>query len=706
MRMYDFGPLWVLNAKSMHNYRSKQPPRDVFFSAKRLLLHESLANLDLGDMAEARKDRRTLLSLKIRYKSASLEDFIERYSNDISRGGVFIKAKKPLAVGTLLKFEFMLQDESTLIHGVGRVVWRRDGAEADPENPSGMGIKFIKMDPQSRSVVQRISEVRGHPGVFEQGKEGVQAVPLVASDPGELAEEDRTKVRHVSEFLASALEEGGAGETARRAAARGAFRAPGDTTDQKTRSISDAPSRGAMSAFGGSGLSGSARMGSSAAPAMEELDAEDDFLDEEPTKIQDLASSEYPEAGATVVAKDAAAAFAVERRQTPVVPMAAASSSALQDGLPDLFGPAAAQSFGPAPGEFIDASLLDPAVPTVPPLEAPGIPAEAFKLPRAAEPVWTTRPTPEKKKSRGWMLLLLFGLLLCAGGVAAWQFGFADGLIDLAAPYLGQSEAPVEEPAQPVAVPTVQAEEANIEAQPAEETGAAAEAEPTKGTEPAVEATPVDAADAGMVKFQVVSRPVGAFVSVNGKGVGRTPLELEYEVGTKLSLFSKARGYLARRQQVAVQADQASVNLVLAPLPYVVQVVTNPAGARASAVGGGEVVTPGALRFRSLPGSRKIVVSMDGYKTVSQSVTRADFIEERRQMTASVNVSLAKDGASEPTEPTELTEPTEPAETVAPPPAPAEPPPSEVRAEAAPPVEPEAVEETPAPSETTPADAP
>ena len=55
-------------------------------------------------MADARKDKRTLLSLKIRYKSATLEDFIERYSSDISRGGVFIKAKKPLSVGTLLKF--------------------------------------------------------------------------------------------------------------------------------------------------------------------------------------------------------------------------------------------------------------------------------------------------------------------------------------------------------------------------------------------------------------------------------------------------------------------------------------------------------------------------------------------------------------------------------------------------------------------------
>ena len=172
-------------------------------------------------MADARKDRRTLLSLKIRYKSATLEDFIERYSMDISGGGVFIKAKNPLAVGTLLKFEFMLNDQSTLLHGVGRVVWRREAEEADAENPSGMGIKFIKMDPQSRAVVERIVEHRGLPGVFDQGKEGIHAQPATVSEPAGLGA-DQTKVRHVSEFLASAMEQGGAGETATREARAGA----------------------------------------------------------------------------------------------------------------------------------------------------------------------------------------------------------------------------------------------------------------------------------------------------------------------------------------------------------------------------------------------------------------------------------------------------------------------------------------------------
>jgi len=679
-------------------------------------------------MADARKDKRTLLSLKIRYKSATLEDFIERYSSDISRGGVFIKAKKPLAVGTLLKFEFILQDQSTLIHGVGRVVWRREDGDADPANPPGMGLKFIKMDPESRSIVQRIAEDRGRPGVFDQGKGGVPPAPALASDPGDLAEADRTKVRHVSEFLASALEEGGAGDAATREAQAGAERARqvsdqiGNNRASAARGafsphrealepIAESPVRGAMSAFGGSGLSTSRRLSSAAAPAM---DAEDDFLDDETTKIHDLEASDYPaDAEATVIAKEAALPFAAEQRMTPVVP--AASRSNLETAVPDLFGPGVGESFGPAPGEFIDASLLDPAVPTVPPSavaagaavpETPGIPAEAFRLPQSATPAWTTRPTPPKPRPKPWMFVAGFAVLLAAGAGAAWQLGYADGVMKQATQYLDTFAEPVAEPSRevpPAAVPA-EPQEATAQAQPVDEVPPTEAAETAEAAEPAVEPEAAAAAS-GMVKFEVVSRPPGAFVSVNGKGVGRTPLEVEYEVGQKVSFFSKARGYLARRHKVTVSADQPTVNLWLAPLPYVVQVVTSPAGAKASAVGGGETSTPGSLQFKSMPASRKIVVSKDGYKTALGAVSRADFTEETRRMFATVNVTLQRDPAA-------ALAPTPAEVEAAPEPAPVEPPPAEVKTEVKAEAEepPKAVEPqpeaAPAPSETPAVDAP
>ena len=414
-------------------------------------------------MADARKDKRTLLSLKIRYKSATLEDFIERYSSDISRGGVFIKAKKPLAVGTLLKFEFILQDQSTLIHGVGRVVWRRDEPSADPANPTGMGIKFIKMDPESRSVVQQIAEDRGHPGVFEQGKDGVRVTPALASDADELAEADRTKVRHVSEFLASALDEGGAGETVKReaqagaerarqisnqigdnraAAARGAFSARQDASADKRQSVSEAPSRGAMSAFGGSGLSASARISSAAAPMMDELDAEDDFLDDETTKIHDLPESDYPaDADATVIAKEASAPFVAEQRRTPVVPTA----SPLQDAVPDLFGPTLANRSAPRQASSSTPACWIREFPRCRPLPT-RCPRRQVSRPRPSRSRGDDASLDDATSRAGtfayWMFVLLFVLALAGGAGAAWQLGFADDLIALAAPYLGESRNP------------------------------------------------------------------------------------------------------------------------------------------------------------------------------------------------------------------------------------------------------------------------
>lgn len=158
-------------------------------------------------MADTRKDKRAALSLKVRFKSATLDEFVEQYSYDISRGGIFIKSKKPMNVGTLLKFEFQLKDESPLIHGVGRVVWKREAAEG--EASPGMGIKFIKMDPDSRALVQQIVEERGNqPGTFEEGETGGGDSFFPETNGGEdVAPEDRTQVRHASEFLADALSE-------------------------------------------------------------------------------------------------------------------------------------------------------------------------------------------------------------------------------------------------------------------------------------------------------------------------------------------------------------------------------------------------------------------------------------------------------------------------------------------------------------------
>src|SRR5256885_656945 len=104
---------------------------------------------------------RTPVTLKIKFKSSNLDQFIERYSVDVSRGGIFIRTKEPLAVGTQLKFEFQLQDASSLISGEGTVVWIREHDPARPGGAPGMGVKFDRRGAASQQVRDRILHEKG-----------------------------------------------------------------------------------------------------------------------------------------------------------------------------------------------------------------------------------------------------------------------------------------------------------------------------------------------------------------------------------------------------------------------------------------------------------------------------------------------------------------------------------------------------------------
>ncbi len=123
---------------------------------------------------DTRKDPRAkVLSMTVRYKSATVDEFIEHHSHDVSRGGIFIKTPSPFPPGTLLKFEIRIQDEQSVLAGVGRVVWKRDGNETSNDSPAGMGVKFIKIDDKSKGLIQRLveSQPEGTPSAFRSRQE-------------------------------------------------------------------------------------------------------------------------------------------------------------------------------------------------------------------------------------------------------------------------------------------------------------------------------------------------------------------------------------------------------------------------------------------------------------------------------------------------------------------------------------------------------
>lgn len=102
------------------------------------------------------KEIRPPVNLRIKFRSETLHQFIERYAIDVSRGGIFIRTREPLAVGTQLKLDFQYQNGTPLMAGEGTVVWIRELDPNRPTVPPGMGVRFDRLSPESQTVLEQL----------------------------------------------------------------------------------------------------------------------------------------------------------------------------------------------------------------------------------------------------------------------------------------------------------------------------------------------------------------------------------------------------------------------------------------------------------------------------------------------------------------------------------------------------------------------
>lgn len=103
---------------------------------------------------QGRKSTRASVPLLPRFRADGGFEPVEGQCLDISVGGMFIASVAPCETGTLLKFACQVDDEPSPIRGVGRVVWQRTSGERD--RPSGMGLKFVKLEPGTAEIIERL----------------------------------------------------------------------------------------------------------------------------------------------------------------------------------------------------------------------------------------------------------------------------------------------------------------------------------------------------------------------------------------------------------------------------------------------------------------------------------------------------------------------------------------------------------------------
>jgi uncharacterized protein (TIGR02266 family) len=103
-----------------------------------------------------RRQRRVDVRIKINLRYPDRETFVSRFSHNLSRTGIFIRASDPAPVGSRIRFEYRLQDDSRILRGAGIVRWARPPEAASENEPAGMGLEFIDLDEESDQLVQQI----------------------------------------------------------------------------------------------------------------------------------------------------------------------------------------------------------------------------------------------------------------------------------------------------------------------------------------------------------------------------------------------------------------------------------------------------------------------------------------------------------------------------------------------------------------------
>jgi uncharacterized protein (TIGR02266 family) len=558
-------------------------------------------------MAETRKDKRAPVSLKVRFKSATVDEFIEQYSRDVSRGGIFIKSGQPMSIGTLLKFQFQLKDESPLIKGVGRVVWIRTEDDATAENPSGMGIKFIKMDNDSRATVDRVVTTHeGEPGTFEQGdtsggESSGQDEPGFFPNlpPAKLpAPEDQTAVRHAAQFLASALSGAGTDEEATREAEQRAEEARRRSAQIEAQRAAEAEKA-----------------------KQEQLKQAKTTKGTLPSMIIDPSLSE---AGAAVQVPQAA----VETR--PAAPSPRAPAASPRASQQDKAKPPPASDADEEPVDE-DTSVTDRSALTG---QKPSISSAPSSLP------------PPAKKSNLVPAMVVTAAVMLAAFFALRSDDSQRTELTASQP---ASEVVYKAP-KPSVTPIVspgaaQPQPAKVEeAQPkvAEDAGRAPSPAAEPAPQPAVNAPVVEPLVKPVERVAVVvtTLPEGAEISVDGVVRGKSPISIELAKGVEAKITAKATGRVTLERTVTPKAASNPVRLTLLPVPYIVHVESNPPGATVL-VGGKKGVTPVDLTLNAAPkGMLGVTARLFGHQLAQTTISRDGFVEEGETMRTNVTIDL------------------------------------------------------------------
>lgn len=543
-----------------------------------------------------RQGKRTPVTLKIKFKSETLEQFIERYAVDVSQGGIFIRTKEPLAVGTQMKFEFQLRDASPLIAGEGTVVWTRENDPSRPAIAPGMGVRFDRLADGSQAVLERILAEKAKQAPGRAASETAKP-PLFTDTPTKVAPAP------VQEALGLGTRRPRTDSEQTPLPPPRPFHSDADEFDEKAfeeaTKVRSLDELAAQTAALGAGTPGSDDV-SEDAPTNTAINAppDDELAARRAAGRPDTALAEPPAPAADKAEKKSEPA-AVDRESAPGLPEPPTRASR-----PRLDSPTP-RSLDDSPGARTN-------------LESAKAARAEAEAPRAVS-AELSHPTAPPKSSAASIVILM--LVLVAGAAAAvWWFVLREKAVEVAQQGNDGSDT----------TPAVGSADPDTSAQQGSDDSAGSD-----GSAAAVDTPPAPIVDTVIA----ASVPKGATVEIVGTDQkGPAPFTAKLEKDKAYRARVTAPGFLAA--EVDVTGGQDQVTAKLDPKPHVLSVTSDPPGAEIYVDNvNTRKLTPSEVELTPSQAAKsrvRVTLRRPGFRPFDRFISTKDFQDEEERMVTSV----------------------------------------------------------------------
>src|SRR5215467_7397541 len=116
-----------------------------------------------ADETSGARPQPVVLRIKLRYDN--VDAMVQRFAANVGKSGIFLPTKSIQPIGSEIKFELRLADDTVVIVGLGRV---RAARPPDPEAPRavfGMAVELLRVTRESRALILRMLERRREVGL-------------------------------------------------------------------------------------------------------------------------------------------------------------------------------------------------------------------------------------------------------------------------------------------------------------------------------------------------------------------------------------------------------------------------------------------------------------------------------------------------------------------------------------------------------------